>query len=42
MRERFFTPRVRFRTYEKLHAWLHDKSVAYADMIGETKPATAK
>ncbi len=28
--ERFFTPRLRFKTYEKLNAWLHDKCVAYA------------
>ncbi|ESY79422.1 transposase [Mesorhizobium sp. LNHC221B00] len=30
VRERFFTPRLRFKTYEELNAWLHDKCVAYA------------
>src|SRR5213592_4276086 len=30
VRERFFTPRLRFKNYEELNAWLHDKCVAYA------------
>jgi hypothetical protein len=30
VRERFFTPRLRFRTYAELNAWLLDKCVAYA------------
>ncbi len=30
VRERFFTPRLRFRTYDELNGWLADKCVAYA------------
>ena len=30
VRERFFTPRLRFRTYDELNAWLADRCVAYA------------
>jgi len=30
VRERFFTPRLRFKTYDELNAWLTDKCVAYA------------
>jgi transposase len=30
VRERFFTPRLRFKTYHELNAWLLDKCVAYA------------
>src|SRR3954471_1120436 len=30
VRERFFTPRLRFKTYAELNAWLLDKSIAYA------------
>jgi transposase len=30
VRERFFTPRLRFRTYDELNAWLADKCIAYA------------
>src|SRR5881398_1809778 len=30
VRERFFTPRLRFKTYDELNAWLQDKCVAYA------------
>jgi len=30
VRERFFTPRLRFRTYDDLNAWLMDKTLAYA------------
>lgn len=30
MRERFFTPRLRFKAYDEMNAWLLDKSVAYA------------
>jgi len=30
VRERFFTPRLRFRSYDELNAWLLDKTIAYA------------
>jgi transposase len=30
VRERFFTPRLRFRTFNDLNAWLMDKSIGYA------------
>ena len=30
VRERFFTPRLRFKTYDELNAWLLDKGIAYA------------
>jgi transposase len=30
VRERFFTPRLRFKTYDELNAWLVDRCVAYA------------
>src|SRR5437899_11553764 len=30
VRERFFTPRLRFKNYDELNAWLLDKSIAYA------------
>jgi transposase len=30
VRERFFTPRLRFKTYDELNAWLADKCVGYA------------
>ncbi len=30
VRERFFTPRLRFGSYDELNAWLLDKSIAYA------------
>ena len=30
MRERLFTPRLRFKTFEDLNAWLLDRCVAYA------------
>lgn len=30
MRERLFTPRLRFRSYDELNAWLLDKCIAYA------------
>jgi hypothetical protein len=29
VRERFFTPRLRFKTYDELNAWLMDKCIAY-------------
>jgi transposase len=32
VRERLFTPRLRFKTYDELNAWLTDKSIAYARM----------
>jgi hypothetical protein len=30
VRERFFTPRLRFRTFDEMNAWLMDKCIAYA------------
>src|SRR6266404_626711 len=30
VRERFFTPRLRFATYDEMNAWLTDKCIAYA------------
>ena len=30
VRERFFTPRLRFKSYAELNAWLLDKCIAYA------------
>ena len=30
VRERFLTPRLRFKSYDELNAWLLDKCVAYA------------
>jgi transposase len=30
VRERFFTPRLRFKTYEELNVWLLDKCIAHA------------
>ena len=30
VRERFFTPRLRFKSYEELNVWLSDKCIAYA------------
>jgi transposase len=30
VRERFFTPRLRFKTFEDMNAWLLDRCVAYA------------
>jgi transposase len=30
VRERFFTPRLRFNSYNELNAWLTDKCIAYA------------
>jgi transposase len=30
VRERFFTPRLRFNNYDELNAWLLDKCVAWA------------
>jgi hypothetical protein len=30
IRERFFTPRLRFKSYDELNAWLLDKCIAYA------------
>ena len=30
VRERFFTPRLRFKTYDELNAWLLDQCIAYA------------
>jgi hypothetical protein len=30
VRERFFTPRLRFKTYDEMNTWLLDKCIAYA------------
>jgi transposase len=30
VRERFFTPRLRFKTYDEMNAWLTDRCIAYA------------
>jgi transposase len=30
VRERFFTPRLKFKTYDEMNAWLTDKIIAYA------------
>jgi hypothetical protein len=30
VRERFFTPRLRFKSYDEMSAWLLDKCIAYA------------
>lgn len=30
VRERFFTPRLRFKTYDELNSWLMDQFIAYA------------
>ena len=30
VRERFFKPRLRFKSYEEMNAWLLDRCVAYA------------
>jgi hypothetical protein len=30
IRERFFTPRLRFKSYDELNAWLTDKCIAYS------------
>jgi hypothetical protein len=30
VRERFFTPRLRFKSYDELNAWLLDRCIAYA------------
>jgi transposase len=32
VRERFFTPRLKFKTYDELNAWLTDKIIAYTKM----------
>ena len=34
MRERFFTPRLRFKSYDELNAWLMDKCIAWAKAHG--------
>ena len=30
VRERFFTPRLRFKNYDEMNAWLTDQCIAYA------------
>src|SRR6201986_3355227 len=30
VRERFFTPRLRFKTYDEINAWLTDRCISYA------------
>ena len=34
MRERFFTPRLRFKCYDELNAWLMDKCIAWGKAHG--------
>jgi hypothetical protein len=34
VRERFFTPRLRFKSYDELNAWLLDKCIAWAKAHG--------
>ena len=34
VRERFFTPRLRFKSYDELNAWLMDKCIAWAKAHG--------
>ena len=34
MRERFFTPRLRFKSYDELNAWLMDKCIAWTKAHG--------
>lgn len=38
MRERFFTPGLRFKNYEELNAWLHDKLTVLLE-IANSRPA---
>ena len=33
VRERFFTPRLRFKTYDEMNAWLLDQCVAYDEIM---------
>jgi IstB-like ATP binding protein len=35
VRERFFTPRLRFKTYDKVNAWLLDKCIGYAKVLAK-------
>jgi hypothetical protein len=30
VRERFFTPRLRFKSYDEMNAWLVDKCISHA------------
>jgi len=41
VRERFFTPRLRFRSYEELNGWLADRCVAHAKAFGHPEIAEA-
>jgi hypothetical protein len=34
VRERFFTPRLRFKCYDELNAWLMDKCIAWTKAHG--------
>src|SRR5438876_5121637 len=38
VRERFFTPRLRFKTYDEMNAWLLDKCIAYANALLQPRP----
>jgi transposase len=33
VRQRFFTPRLRFKSYDELNAWLTDRCIAYANLL---------
>src|SRR6266404_747918 len=41
VRERLFTPRLRFRSYEELNGWLADRCVAHAKAFGHPEIAEA-
>ena len=41
VRERFFTPRLRFRSYEELNGWLADRCVAHAKAFRHPEIAEA-
>ena len=37
VRERFFTPRLRFKSYDELNAWLMNKCIAWAKAHGHSE-----
>ena len=41
VRERFFTPRLRFKSYDELNAWLLDKCIAWAKAHRPSRAARA-
>lgn len=38
IRERFFSPRLKFKTYEDVNAWLLDRCVAHAKAQAHLEP----